>query len=168
MNPRKKSESIYQKIIRYSRYPRIAIYAFIILWVIIIWANIPFPILNPSNTPKPYNWTFTYPPSPANTIYFTKPSESMYFQLTVSANQPFADGVAVRVDAIGSIGSVLKNSVRSVTVGFLGAYPYGMTNGYLSGIPLSGVTLWPSPTKPSDKAVFLFLVMATLLEMPVK
>jgi hypothetical protein len=155
MNPRKKRRTIcYQRIVTYFRYACIAIYAIIILYVTVNWANIPFPILNSPNIPNPYNWTFTYPPSPANALGFSSSDNSLYFQMTVSANQPFADGIDIQVSAAGSMGPIFGQNVTSVTVGFLGAYPYGNPNGYLTGAPLAGVFLHPTLTHPNVTLVF--------------
>lgn len=118
------------------------------------WWNIPFPIFNEQNhNPSPYCWSFTYPPSAPN--YLNVTGSSFVFQIKIATNQTFVDGADITIDAIGSMGQwQWLSNVRSVTLGFTGAYPYGQsTDIYLQGSPLAGIELVPTTEKPKDAVI---------------
>lgn len=77
-------------------------------------------------------------------ISFSNVENAVFFEMVVSANQPFADNTKIHLAAIGSMGTEIERNVSFVSVGFIGAYPYGLTKGvFIGGSPMAGINLQP-------------------------
>lgn len=138
-------ESRMQKALRYTQYPRYALYVLGLVFVLLVWTNTPFPILNPENSPMPFNWIITYPPSSPNELDVLN-SSMMILVVNVSASQAFADGNAITISAKGAEDAEFVDDVHDIWVGFYGAYWYPLlSNGYQVS-PFGAVDLIPNGT----------------------
>lgn len=70
--------------------------------------------------------------------------------IVVSTHQPFADGTKIHLAVVGSLGPSIGNNVSGASVGFIGAYPYGLNESVFTvGSPMWGVDLRPNSAMPS-------------------
>lgn len=123
-------ESKMHKALRYTRIPRYIAYMIGIIFVLLIYTNTPFPILNSQNAPMPYNWIITYPPSAPNQMDISN-YNSIILIVNVTASQAFADGNAITLHGNAGEGGDLVSTVKDVWVGFYGAYWYPLLpNGF--------------------------------------
>ena len=97
----------------------------------------------PATRPAPYPpMGLVYPPTMNNAIDLTEPSNFMFIELTLSANDTLAEQVPVRMNAKGSIGAGLLQQTSSIVVGVSGAYAhFGPVQLTPIGTPFVGIRL---------------------------
>lgn len=124
------------KILRYVAY------VVLILYVVVSWANLPVPILNPPNAPLPYKWVLTYPASPPN--IYNQANVILDITAEISASQTIADTVEVRVSAVACGDKAFVANLTNIMFGFIGAYWYPLCpQGYYFN-SMAGVSLDPN------------------------
>lgn len=111
-------------------------YAIIIFvsFVNLIFPSNAFPILSFNwYAPHSYFWTMTIPPNPSQNP-FGQYNETAVLNVTVSAPQPFADGVPITVSVLGCDKAGENVTADKFFIGFTGAYdhknPGSIYNGY--------------------------------------
>jgi hypothetical protein len=99
-----------------------------------------------------YFWTLVIPPNATKSILTTLLNETAVINVTVSADQPMADGVPVNISALGCVRAAGNFTADKFIVGFDGAYDPKhrgtVYNGYTveawSFIYLKPPTTWPN------------------------
>ena len=153
--PPPKPESLIDRLLRYTRYPRYCIYGVGLFYVLLLLTNINFPILNErSPPPMPFDWILTYPPSSPNSMTIHEGS-SIVLIANISAPEAFADGMEVIVNARGAENAQFVDSVLQMTLGFAEAYWYPLTSSGFQVSPYSGVILQPNGTDPNGLVYFV-------------
>jgi hypothetical protein len=124
-----------QTKVSYARWVgRVAyVFAFVVAFVNLLF---PASALTPLSinywSPKSYYWTLTIPPVPQG--FLPEFNETAVFNVTVSASQPFADGVSITIYVVGCEKSHENVTTDEFKVGFAGAYdqknPGTVYNGY--------------------------------------
>lgn len=87
--------------------------------IIIVIFDIPFPIINPHNSPPPLRFGLSYPP-PEGTVLV---NPDVYVDVTLQSNDTISEGTPVFLTAVGSLSPKFSQNVAEVQVVFEGALP---------------------------------------------
>jgi hypothetical protein len=123
---------------------RYVAYVVLILYVIISWANVPVPVLNPPNAPLPYRWLLTYPPSPPNV--WNPQNATLDITADISASEAIADGVKITVSAVACMNKTFAAGLKTIVFGFLGAYYWPLYPQFYYSSSMAGAILDPTYT----------------------
>lgn len=133
-------ESTAQKILRLTKIPRYGLYLLGIIVVLLVATNTSVPILNPENSPMPYNWIVTYPPSSPNELDILN-SSMIIFVVNITASQGFVDGNPITIHARAADDADFVNGIKDVWVGFYSAYWYPLLSNGFQPSPFGAVDL---------------------------
>jgi hypothetical protein len=108
--------------------------------IVLLWSA--FNVASPSSaipglsfdySPQSYYWTLTIPPNPPENFAGFY-NETAVLNVTVSAPQPFADGIPITIYVVGCVKGSTNVTFDQFKIGFTGAYdhknPGSIYNGY--------------------------------------